>query len=191
MTNFYELLSFQSIKCHDWPTVTTTQMQEYPIYNFWKSKTFLCLQLKWDISLVWVVNTHSASPPARAPQQHFLPLRNTSRSVFVPPAGIHGGCEVSRAVHLLGLGVCPGLSGSASLPGAGGDPDRWKRSAPLVLCADCCAGLNIIFTASLCWASLRSSFDSCRWNLPLTDISSVPSSGVTLGVRKVSGSGAN
>lgn len=41
---------------------------------------------------------------------------------------VHGGGEVSRAVHLLGVGVRPGLSGSAPLPGTRGDPDRRERS---------------------------------------------------------------
>lgn len=71
-----------------------------------------------------------------------LPLKKHFPSLCLP-AGVHGGCQVSRAVHLLGVGVCPGLSGSAPLPGARGDPDRWKRSAPRILCARRCTSQNI------------------------------------------------
>lgn len=62
--------------------------------------------------------------------------------------GFHGGCQVSRAVHLLSLGVRPSLSGSAPLPGVRGDPDRWKRSAPFILGANCCASQNVILATS-------------------------------------------
>lgn len=42
--------------------------------------------------------------------------------------GFHGGCQVSRAIHLLSFGVRPVLLGSESLPGTGGDPGRKQRS---------------------------------------------------------------
>lgn len=53
---------------------------------------------------------------------------------------VHGGGEVSWAVHLLGAGVRPGLSGSAPLPGTRGDPDRRQRSCTCqtVLTANIC-----------------------------------------------------
>lgn len=62
-------------------------------------------------------------------------LRLTPSRLCVLLTGFHGGCQVSRAVHLLGVGVGPSLPGSASLPGVGGDPGRRKRSAPL--CSRC------------------------------------------------------
>lgn len=59
------------------------------------------------------------------------------RLSLCPHTDVHGGREVSRAVHLLRVGVSPGLSGSAPVPGTGGDPDRRERSAPVVLGANC------------------------------------------------------
>lgn len=68
------------------------------------------------------------------PSLHLISLIfNVTFHSFLRPTGVHGGCQVSRALHLLRSGVCPGLSGSAPVPGARGDPDRWKRSAPTSL----------------------------------------------------------
>lgn len=84
-----------------------------------------------------------------APEFENILLHLETLSALCLLAGIHGGRQVSRAIHLLSLGVCPGLSGSAPLPGARGDPDRWKRSAPSILNANCCASQNVILTTSL------------------------------------------
>lgn len=90
---------------------------------------------------------YSACSLVRTAAAPFLPLLScllmtmqiwnlgVKRTSFCPRTDVHGGREVSRAVHLLGAGVCPGLSGSASLPGTGGDPDRRERSARAVLAA--------------------------------------------------------
>lgn len=155
----------------------------------------LLVYVAWGC-LIWGVGTGSAQPtwlifPRILLRKQHLSLKtrlHLSFSALCLHAGIHGGCQVSRAVYLLCLGVCPGLSGSAPLPGARGDPDRWKRSAPSTLCANCCASQNVILT-NPSWTPGFIWWNPRRWNLPLVVINSDLYFSGTLSLGTVFGSG--